>query len=267
MRGRAFFVAAVVAVLLLTPVVALLRDDAPRPRPTGTARAQAPVAAAAADVPLDAEDSRPLPKPRPKLVEPVAGQTALQVAGDAGGGVAVDGEDPAPSGPASSGEGVSPGAPSDEEVRSELDAMQRSQKRIRTLLRQDRFPISFGSGRVGWPVPGYTTISSPFGMRWGRLHAGIDIPAPVGTPIRAADSGTVVLAGFTGGYGNYTCIQHTRELSTCYGHQSKILVRPGQDVRSGQVIGLVGSTGNSTGPHLHFETRVDGRPIDPLRFL
>ena len=75
------------------------------------------------------------------------------------------------------------------------------------------------------------------------------------------------LAGPTGGYGNYTCIQHTRTLSTCYGHQSRILVRAGQSVRAGQVIGLTGNTGFSTGPHLHFETRINGVPQDPMRFL
>jgi len=126
-------------------------------------------------------------------------------------------------------------------------------------------PIRRGSGALIWPVNG--TISSPFGMRWGRLHAGIDIPASVGTGIRAADSGKVILAGPQGGYGNYTCIQHSGPMSTCYAHQSSIGVSVGQSVRQGQVIGATGNTGNSTGPHLHFEVRINGTPVDPVGYL
>ncbi|MGI8594059.1 MAG: murein hydrolase activator EnvC family protein [Solirubrobacteraceae bacterium] len=126
-------------------------------------------------------------------------------------------------------------------------------------------PIRRGSGALIWPING--SISSPFGMRWGRLHAGIDIPAPVGTPIRAADSGKVILAGSQGGYGNYTCIQHSGSMSTCYAHQSSIGVSVGQSVRQGQVIGATGNTGNSTGPHLHFEVRINGTPVDPVGYL
>jgi murein DD-endopeptidase MepM/ murein hydrolase activator NlpD len=126
-------------------------------------------------------------------------------------------------------------------------------------------PIKRGSGSLIFPVSG--SISSPFGFRWGRLHAGIDIPAPIGTPIRAADSGKVVLMAPTGGYGNYTCIQHNASLSTCYGHQSRFGTSVGASVTKGQVFGFVGNTGHSTGPHLHFETRVGGRPVDPMGYL
>lgn len=126
-------------------------------------------------------------------------------------------------------------------------------------------PIRRGSGNLIWPANG--PISSPFGMRWGRLHAGIDVPLSVGTPLRAADSGRVAIAGWTGGYGNYTCIQHSGSLSTCYAHQSSIGVSVGQNVRQGQVIGQSGNTGNSTGPHLHFETRVNGVPQNPMGYL
>jgi murein DD-endopeptidase MepM/ murein hydrolase activator NlpD len=116
-----------------------------------------------------------------------------------------------------------------------------------------------------WPVNG--PVTSPFGYRWGRLHAGIDIGVPYGTPIHAAASGTVVLAGWVGGYGNYTCIDHGGGLATCYAHQSAFAVSVGSQVSQGQVIGDVGSTGHSFGAHLHFEVRINGNPVDPLGYL
>jgi peptidoglycan DL-endopeptidase CwlO len=126
-------------------------------------------------------------------------------------------------------------------------------------------PIRQGSGALIWPVNG--PVVSGFGMRWGRLHAGVDIAVPAGTPIRAADSGTVVLLGWTGGYGNYTCISHGGSLSTCYAHQSRYATSMGASVSQGQVIGYVGCTGHCFGDHLHFETRVNGSPVDPLGYL
>ena len=116
-----------------------------------------------------------------------------------------------------------------------------------------------------WPVNG--PVTSPFGYRWGRLHAGIDIGVPYGTPIHAAAAGTVVLAAWTGGYGNYTCIDHGGGLATCYAHQSSYAVSTGAQVSQGQVIGYVGSTGHSFGAHLHFEVRINGNPVDPLGYL
>jgi murein DD-endopeptidase MepM/ murein hydrolase activator NlpD len=153
------------------------------------------------------------------------------------------------------------------EIEEDLEAMEAQQAEIQARLAgvPNPGPIKHGSGGLIWPVNG--AFTSPFGMRWGRLHAGIDIAAPTGTPIRAAQSGTVAIAGFTGGYGNYTCIQHAGALSTCYGHQSSIGVSVGQSVGQGSVIGAVGNTGNSTGPHLHFETRVNGSPVDPMGYL
>ncbi|MBA3263469.1 MAG: peptidoglycan DD-metalloendopeptidase family protein [Thermoleophilaceae bacterium] len=126
-------------------------------------------------------------------------------------------------------------------------------------------PIRPGSGQLIWPIDG--SITSPFGPRWGRLHAGLDIGAPEGTPIRAAASGRVVLAGWQGGYGNYTCIQHDASLSTCYAHQSRLGTTQGATVAQGEVMGYVGNTGNSFGAHLHFEVRVGGSPVDPLGYL
>jgi murein DD-endopeptidase MepM/ murein hydrolase activator NlpD len=152
------------------------------------------------------------------------------------------------------------------EAQEDLAAMEREQSRISgTLNSGSAGPIRQGSGRFIWPVNG--TFTSPFGMRWGRLHAGIDIAAPIGTGIRAADSGTVQIASWYGGYGNYTCIGHGGGISTCYGHQSSIGVSVGQNVSQGQVIGAVGSTGHSTGPHLHFEVRINGSPVDPMGYL
>jgi murein DD-endopeptidase MepM/ murein hydrolase activator NlpD len=131
------------------------------------------------------------------------------------------------------------------------------------------------TGRLLRPVDG--PLTSPFGTRYDpyyhvwQLHAGLDLAAAAGTPIRAAAGGTVVRAGWFGGYGNYTCLAHGvvdgQRLMTCYGHQSQLLVRPGQQVSAGQVIGRVGTTGASTGPHLHFEVRLGGRPVDPRPWL
>jgi murein DD-endopeptidase MepM/ murein hydrolase activator NlpD len=120
------------------------------------------------------------------------------------------------------------------------------------------------SGMV-WPVS--ASITSPFGWRWGRMHEGIDLGAAYGSPIRAAASGTVIYCGWEGGYGNLTVIDHGGGVATAYGHQSSIAVSCGQSVSQGQVIGYVGSTGHSTGPHLHFEVRVNGNPVDPLGYL
>ena len=119
-----------------------------------------------------------------------------------------------------------------------------------------------------WPVEG--TLTSGFGYRWGRMHEGIDISVPEGTPIRAAADGTVILEQSeyeSGGYGNYTCIDHGGGLSTCYAHQSSFATSVGARVSQGDLIGYSGNTGHSTGPHLHFEVRVNGVPTDPLGYL
>lgn len=125
------------------------------------------------------------------------------------------------------------------------------------------------------PVHGWK--SSNYGMRFDpvykvyQLHAGIDVAAGGGQPIVAAADGKVVRAGWAGGNGNYTCISHGiyqgKGLATCYGHQSQILVHVGQTVRRGELIGRVGTTGASTGNHLHFEVRLNGSPIQPLTWL
>jgi murein DD-endopeptidase MepM/ murein hydrolase activator NlpD len=122
----------------------------------------------------------------------------------------------------------------------------------------------------GWKSSDFGERYDPFYRVW-QLHAGTDFAASEGSPIRAAAGGRVIRAGWYGGYGNYTCVGHGElhgeDFSTCYGHQSRILVHVGERVDRGEVIGLVGTTGASTGDHLHFETRFDGVPKNPLRYL
>jgi murein DD-endopeptidase MepM/ murein hydrolase activator NlpD len=152
-------------------------------------------------------------------------------------------------------------------LEGDLRALEAEQARVEAALSgaQAPTPVKQGSGQLIWPVNG--PVVSPFGMRWGRLHAGIDIAVGSGTAIRAADSGNVVLMGWVGGYGNYTCIQHTGSLSTCYAHQSSFATSNGASVSQGQVIGYVGCTGHCFGDHLHFETRINGSPVDPMGYL
>jgi murein DD-endopeptidase MepM/ murein hydrolase activator NlpD len=150
----------------------------------------------------------------------------------------------------------------------EIDSLQEVSAELAARIRaaQSHSTVQHtGTGQLGWPVS--APITSPFGWRWGRMHEGIDLGAAYGTPIAAAGSGTVIYAGWLGGYGNLTVIDHGGGLATAYGHQSQIGVSVGQQVGRGEVIGYVGSTGHSTGPHLHFEVRVNGQAVDPLGYL
>jgi murein DD-endopeptidase MepM/ murein hydrolase activator NlpD len=122
-----------------------------------------------------------------------------------------------------------------------------------------------GSGQLGWPVSG--PVTSGFGMRWGRMHEGIDIMTSTGTPVRAAAAGTVIYAGWLGGYGNLVVVDHGGGLSTAYAHNSSFASSVGQSVAAGQVVSYSGSTGHSSGPHVHFEVRVNGSAVDPLGYL
>lgn len=115
--------------------------------------------------------------------------------------------------------------------------------------------------------PGDGRLTSSYGRRWGRLHAGIDLAAGTGAPIRAAAGGTVTSSGNEGGYGRAIRILHSDGTVTVYGHMSKLIARGGQRVAAGELIGLEGNTGQSTGPHLHFEVRVNGSPINPVTWL
>jgi murein DD-endopeptidase MepM/ murein hydrolase activator NlpD len=123
------------------------------------------------------------------------------------------------------------------------------------------------------PVEGEIEMSSPFGMRMDpflggpAIHTGVDLRGDLGEPARVTANGTVSIASWKGGYGNMVEVDHHNGFSTRYGHLSKIEVKVGQSVRTGDVIGLIGSTGRSTGPHLHYETRVNDTAVDPVKFL
>jgi len=116
-----------------------------------------------------------------------------------------------------------------------------------------------------WPASG--PVTSGFGPRWGRMHTGIDIAVPYGSPVVAAKAGTVVIAAWYGGYGNLVVIDHGNGVTTWYGHNSSFAVSVGQTVQQGQVIAMAGSTGHSTGPHVHFEIRFNYNPVDPRPYL
>jgi murein DD-endopeptidase MepM/ murein hydrolase activator NlpD len=167
-----------------------------------------------------------------------------------------------------------------EQVTSEVAALSREEATLSALIRARQAPpgssdsapaaanapaAKVGGNGVAWPTNG--TVTSGFGYRWGALHAGLDIANNVGTPVRAAKAGTVILAGWNGGYGNCIVIDHGGGFSTLYGHMSRLRASEGQRVGQGDLIGDMGSTGNSTGPHLHFETRVNGNPQDPTGYL
>ena len=138
---------------------------------------------------------------------------------------------------------------------------------------RDRSPTDAAATTVqglasrGFARPGMGRLTSGYGRRWGRLHAGIDLASGIGSPIRAAAPGRVESAGWEGGYGRAVRITHSDGTVTIYGHMSALLVDSGERVEAGQLIGREGNTGQSTGPHLHFEVRVNGTPINPLPWL
>ena len=140
--------------------------------------------------------------------------------------------------------------------------------RIRSAQSSSIIPAPTGAASAAgfvWPVHGILTSS--FGWRWGRMHEGIDLAVTNGTPVVSSAAGTVIVAGWMGGYGNLVVVDHGNGVSTAYGHNTTVTVGAGQSVAQGQLIAYSGNTGHSTGPHVHFEVRVNGAPVDPLGYL
>ena len=177
------------------------------------------------------------------------------------------------------------------DLTAEADALAAEQTKLEELIRQRQAAVeaarrareaagqAAGNGlsrlpRAGsgvsptgfiWPVQG--PVTSGYGPRWGRMHTGIDVAAPSGTPIHAAKAGEVIFTGWLGGYGNTVLLDHGDGVATLYGHQSRIGTTEGQILNQGDVLGFVGTTGHSTGNHLHFEIRVDTKPRNPRPYL
>lgn len=157
-------------------------------------------------------------------------------------------------------------AAEDSRVQAEID-------RLTEELKQQNTPTVVASGSYAWPCPSCYTITSNYGYRYlelygyTRLHAGVDIGAQYGASVTAAASGSVSIATYSSSYGNYVMLYHADGSSTVYAHMSSLAVSAGDYVNQGDVIGYVGSTGNSTGPHLHFEVRINGSTVDPMQFF
>jgi murein DD-endopeptidase MepM/ murein hydrolase activator NlpD len=153
----------------------------------------------------------------------------------------------------------------------EIDALQAQSAAVAAKIQAAQQGSSSASapsanpGGYQWPVSG--PVTSPFGWRWGRMHEGIDIAVPSGTPVHASAAGTVIYASWMDGYGNFVIIDHGGGIATAYGHNTSLAVTVGQHVEQGSLIAYSGSTGHSTGPHVHFEVRVNGAAVDPLGYL
>lgn len=159
------------------------------------------------------------------------------------------------------------------DVKTEKEKEEQERKAAQEAAKRKKYQVtSRGSSlpRVSsyaFPLKSYSYVSSEYGSRWGTTHTGIDLAAPAGTHIYSWRSGTVTFAGWSGGYGNFIIVDHGDGFVTRYAHCSKIAVTKGQTVSQGQVIGYVGTTGNSTGNHLHFEVKVNGNFVNPRNYL
>ncbi|SFI07346.1 Murein DD-endopeptidase MepM and murein hydrolase activator NlpD, contain LysM domain [Tindallia magadiensis] len=158
-------------------------------------------------------------------------------------------------------------------LEAQLDQLEQEARNLEQVLVNLQSDRDYEGGEMRWPVPGHSRISSPYGNRihpilgTNRFHSGIDIPAPTGTDIIAAGPGTVAFSGSRGGYGRTIFIDHGGGIITLYAHCDRLIVSEGERVTAGQVIAKVGSTGMSTGPHLHFEVRKNGKYVDPMPWL
>lgn len=159
------------------------------------------------------------------------------------------------------------------ELNRQEDLLLEKSKEIERMIMAMQSNGKYTGGQGAWPVPSSTRITSPYGYRihpilkTKKLHTGIDIGASSGSSVIAFNSGTVIFSGYNGGYGNTVIIDHGGKISTLYAHNSKLLVNKGDKVEKGQVIAKIGSTGLSTGPHLHFEVRVNGKHTNPMPYL
>lgn len=160
------------------------------------------------------------------------------------------------------------------EILKDIEAEERAAQEIGAkILRLQSKTGKYAGGKMAWPLPGYSRITSDYGWRihpvlkTRRFHAGIDIAAPSGTPVVAAESGRVIFTGWFGAYGNAVVVDHGGGVTTTYSHLSKILVKEGQQVKRGEQVGKVGSTGLSTGPHLDFSVRKNGKTVSPWEYL
>lgn len=156
------------------------------------------------------------------------------------------------------------------ELEKQIDENNKEAKALTEIIKKRSVKTKYQGGSMLWPVAGHYQVSSPYGNRKHpilgkvKFHSGIDIPAPQGTSIQAANGGVVIFAGWQNGYGNFIVVDHGGGQATAYAHCSRLVAREGQKVEKGDVIAKVGTTGYSTGPHLHFEVRINGETINPM---
>ncbi|HHT48971.1 MAG TPA: peptidoglycan DD-metalloendopeptidase family protein [Firmicutes bacterium] len=159
------------------------------------------------------------------------------------------------------------------QLEAALDELETTSRAIEAEIKRRQQKAALGTGKFVWPLATKGRISSLFGervhpiLKEKRFHNGLDIAVPSGTDVFAVDRGKVLISGWNGGYGYYIALDHGNGISTAYAHNSRLLVKEGEMVAQGQVIAKSGSTGLSTGPHLHFEVRIDGAPVDPVTYL
>ena len=160
-----------------------------------------------------------------------------------------------------------------EELQAQEEKLLEASKEIERRILQAQLEMQYAGGEMSWPAPGYFTITSPYGMRphplygYWSMHTGVDLRVPMNQKIVASNSGVVNYAGWYGAYGNIVLIDHGGGISTLYAHNTSVVVSEGQTVTKGQLVAYSGTTGMSTGPHLHFEVRINGEHTEPMDYL